>query len=274
MQEHMNFWIKNFYRAHGSAASWAWLEMIAPCVNILRDLGRNFKKMLGTDIGTAHHPMDLSVDLPDLMESLEEHEVYMFKNGRYLDEDDLPATDIISAGLNDLLNGKTSPLNEYNAAFTRLQTRRRLIPLVNGQGTDSLDITPPTSTLPVCATIPSEAIQQPAENDPDTDESESSDGEDSDAINEDTDSENEDDGDPEIDDEDIGEFLRSFEDTTEDSSLCLNSAADVSLDMDAEDLGLDEDVFDDDNEAMMSESDDDEALGDDELGSENIFMHV
>ncbi|KAF8952571.1 hypothetical protein BDZ97DRAFT_1603354, partial [Flammula alnicola] len=166
MQEHMNFWIKNFYRAHGSAASWAWLEMIAPCVNILRDLGRNFKQMLGTDLGTAHHPMDLSVDLPDLMQSLEDQEVYVFKNGRYLDEDDVPVTDIISAGLNELLNGRLSPLNEYNTAFRRLQARRRLVPLVNGEESSShcpsVNIPLPTVAplVTVCMTTPSEAIQQ------------------------------------------------------------------------------------------------------------------
>lgn len=52
--------------------------MIAPCVNILRQLAQNYKQMLGTDIGTAHHPMDLLYNIPDLMDSLKEHEVYSY----------------------------------------------------------------------------------------------------------------------------------------------------------------------------------------------------
>ncbi|KAF8153776.1 hypothetical protein B0H34DRAFT_753214 [Crassisporium funariophilum] len=133
MQEHMNFWIKNFYRAHGSAASWEWLEMIAPCVEVLRDLARNFKMMLGSDIGTAHHTMDLSVDIPDLMSSLHDHEVYEHKRGRKLDLDDLPVPDIVSTGCNSLFSGKTSPLKDYNTTFQNLQARRRLVPLVGGE---------------------------------------------------------------------------------------------------------------------------------------------
>ncbi|KAH9162987.1 hypothetical protein EDB89DRAFT_2116515 [Lactarius sanguifluus] len=36
MQEHLNYWIKNYYRAHGSGASWEWLAMISPCIKILQ----------------------------------------------------------------------------------------------------------------------------------------------------------------------------------------------------------------------------------------------
>ncbi|KDR71311.1 hypothetical protein GALMADRAFT_39882, partial [Galerina marginata CBS 339.88] len=227
MQEHMNYWIKNFYRAHGSAASWAWLKMIAPCVHILRDLGRNFKQMLGTDLGTAHHPMDLSVDLPDLMQSLDDHEVYVVKNGRYLDDDDLPVPNIISSGLIDLLDGKKSPLNDYNTAFVRLQARRRLTPLFNGSELD--------------------------DNEDMDDEDEDSLGSQGNAS-EDDDSEDGEDVDfhGEVDDDDIGDFLRSFEDTSDEGTLCLDSAADVSLDMDAEDLGLEEEC-DDSDEDVASE---------------------
>lgn len=96
--------------------------MIAPCVNILQQLAQNFKQMLGTDLGTAHHPVDLSVDIPDLMESLEHHEVYVFKQGRYLDKDDTPVVDIVSSGLNSLVSGHANPLTDYNVAFVCLQT--------------------------------------------------------------------------------------------------------------------------------------------------------
>ncbi|KAF9556358.1 hypothetical protein CPC08DRAFT_778467, partial [Agrocybe pediades] len=35
VQEHLNYWIKTFYRAHGSNASWDWLKVISPCVDAL-----------------------------------------------------------------------------------------------------------------------------------------------------------------------------------------------------------------------------------------------
>jgi len=55
-------------------------------------------------------------------------------------------------------------------------------------------------------------------------------------------------------DDDIGDHLRSFEEAfDQEDRLRLDSAADVSLDMDLEDLGLDEDV-----EAASDDSDDDE----------------
>jgi hypothetical protein len=78
--------------------------------------------MFPIDLGTAHHLMDLSVDLPDLMESLEHHEVYTFKRGHYLDKDDNPVVDIILSGLNSLIAGHTNPLADYNLAFIHLQT--------------------------------------------------------------------------------------------------------------------------------------------------------
>jgi len=218
-------------------------------------------------VGTAHHPMDLSVDLPDLMQSLEDHEVYVFKKGRSLDDDDLPVPDIISSGLNELLNGKSSPLNDYNTAFIRLQLRRRLVPLVNGQDSDpcrSNEVPPPAGTQ-IDTAAPSDLVQPldvgdrgaPVDSsDEDSDEEdEESQGNANESANEDNDSENENE-DLEADDEDIGDFLRSFEDTSDEGSLGLESAADVSLDMDAEDLGDEEDLFNDED-ALMSESDDD-----------------
>ncbi|CAA7268668.1 unnamed protein product [Cyclocybe aegerita] len=215
MQEHMNFWIKNFYRAHGSSASWEWLEMVAPCVEILRQLACGFKQMLGSDLGTAHHPMDLSHDLPDLMDSLEDHEVYIYKKGRYLDEDDAPAVDIISSGLKDLLKGKESPLVNYNDAFHHLQARRRLKPLV---GSESDEDEAPAAQTSLATTV--------------------------EVLRHSEDPELEDPGSQEDDEESEhpGEFLQEFEDGNV-QELSLESAADVCLDMDAEDLAtLDRDV--------------------------------
>ncbi|KAJ7026665.1 hypothetical protein C8F04DRAFT_966145 [Mycena alexandri] len=60
MQEHMNFWIKTIYQAHGSATSWEWLGMVAPCVTALRHLSTSITQILGSDQGTKHEPADLS----------------------------------------------------------------------------------------------------------------------------------------------------------------------------------------------------------------------
>jgi hypothetical protein len=76
--------------------------------------------MFRTDLGTAHHPMDLSCNLPDLMDSLTDY-VYICKKGQYLDDNDFPVTDVISHGLNELITGQTNPLTDYNTAFTNLQ---------------------------------------------------------------------------------------------------------------------------------------------------------
>ncbi|KAJ7842435.1 hypothetical protein B0H14DRAFT_2780637, partial [Mycena olivaceomarginata] len=56
MQEHMNYWIKTIYQAHGSSASWEWLEMVSPCISVLRRLSTMITKVLGSDQGNKHHP--------------------------------------------------------------------------------------------------------------------------------------------------------------------------------------------------------------------------
>ncbi|KAJ7855701.1 hypothetical protein B0H13DRAFT_2357727 [Mycena leptocephala] len=74
MQEHMNYWIKTIYQAHGSGASWEWLEMIAPCISVLRCLSTTIHQVLGSDQGTKHEPADLKEDIALLMASLAEHD--------------------------------------------------------------------------------------------------------------------------------------------------------------------------------------------------------
>ncbi|KAF9556932.1 hypothetical protein CPC08DRAFT_776651 [Agrocybe pediades] len=129
LQEHLNYWIKTFYKAHGSNASWEWLTLISPCVDMLRQLARNFHQMLGADQGTRHAPPQLSKDIESLMNSLSEHKVYEMQKGRTLDDDDPPVKDIISVGFHSLTSGTKSPLNEYNEAFVKLQRRRRMNPV-------------------------------------------------------------------------------------------------------------------------------------------------
>ncbi|KAF8189330.1 hypothetical protein BJ912DRAFT_967209 [Pholiota molesta] len=126
-QEHLNFWIKNAYKAHGTNASWEWLEIIAPICDALRKLARNFNDMLGTAQGVQHSPPDLTEDIASLMTSLDANDVYRVKKGRVLvDEGDEPVKDFVAAGLQSLEDGPKSPLVEYNAAFRRLQKRRNM----------------------------------------------------------------------------------------------------------------------------------------------------
>lgn len=107
-------------------ATWEWLEMIAPCVEVLRQLARNFNDILGADQGTRHAPPDLTKDIDMLMSSLNEHKVYQIQKGRVLDEDDGPVKDVVAVGLQNLTEGTKNPLSEYNDAFKRLQRRRRM----------------------------------------------------------------------------------------------------------------------------------------------------
>jgi hypothetical protein len=117
---------QTFYKAHGSAASWEWLEMIAPCVNILRELAKEMHSALGSDQGVKHHPPDLTDDIQRLADSLDDAGIYE-KKGRTFDHpEDLPTKDVVSVGLQHL--GKS--LAEYNATFKRLQARRRRPPVV------------------------------------------------------------------------------------------------------------------------------------------------
>lgn len=130
--------------------------MIGPCVEVLRQLAKNFNNALGADQGTKHPPPDLSNDTETLMDSLDEYNVYRIQAGRILDEDDLSVPDIASSGFHSLSNsdGPTNPLDDYNAAFKRLQHRRRMKPLVPWSQRPSI---PPNSVLP---TAPNE-IQHP-----------------------------------------------------------------------------------------------------------------
>jgi hypothetical protein len=105
--------------------------MISPCVEALRQLANVVKNVLGTDIGTKHATPDLSNDIRVLMDSLAEHEVYRFKNGRTLDDNEDSTTDVISVGMDHLMRNTNSPLNDYNKAFRHLKRRRATKPVVD-----------------------------------------------------------------------------------------------------------------------------------------------
>ena len=62
------------------------------------------------------------------MSSLDEHQVYQIQKGRMVKEEEI-VKDVVGVGLQSLTAGEKSPLNEYNAAFRRLQQWRRMRPV-------------------------------------------------------------------------------------------------------------------------------------------------
>lgn len=143
LQEHMNLYIKvsplstrhqeltflsgqSVYKAHGSNASWEWLEIIAPCITQLRQLSTMMHDTFGSFQGNKHAPPDLSNDIDELMNSLREHAVYMPQESRSIDGDKAEVPDVVALGAGQLV----TPIIEYNAMFERLRQRRRLRPLV------------------------------------------------------------------------------------------------------------------------------------------------
>ncbi|KAJ7917839.1 hypothetical protein B0H13DRAFT_2231360 [Mycena leptocephala] len=127
VQEHLNFWIKKIYKADGAGHSWDWLALISPCVDVLRQLATKINIDLGARQGSKHASPDLADDIDELMDSLAEHEVYVEKEGRVLDDDEKPAPDVLSVGMAALTHGtSTTPLAEFNQQFDIMRERRRL----------------------------------------------------------------------------------------------------------------------------------------------------
>ncbi|KII93222.1 hypothetical protein PLICRDRAFT_100248 [Plicaturopsis crispa FD-325 SS-3] len=234
MQEHMNYWIKNFYQAHGSSASWEWLGMIGPCVSILRYLVTSMNMAFGSYQGNRHATLNLTHDIPELMRSLANHEVYAEK-GRILDDDDTPTVDIMSVGLQQLTDSSANPLHEYNRAFCNLQARRRLTPIV---GDDDIEVVEARRAASMANDIdidPPPTSPQGADAAGEESGEESEDGMDEDEFEPDS-------------------FIVDDEDGIE-LTLSRDNAEDVSLDMDSEDMagyeydGLDYDYDDYEEEA-------------------------
>ncbi|KAH9034017.1 hypothetical protein EDB83DRAFT_2507841 [Lactarius deliciosus] len=114
MQEHLNYWIKNYYQAHGSGASWEWLTTISPCIEV------------NNTLVTA----DLTKDIKILMDSLEQNNVYKEVLGRTLGDDESPAPDVMDEGYSALTWGAKSPLRQFNRLISTLQRCRTIQPLV------------------------------------------------------------------------------------------------------------------------------------------------
>ncbi|KAJ7868794.1 hypothetical protein B0H14DRAFT_3084033 [Mycena olivaceomarginata] len=200
MQEHMNFWIKTIYQAHGSAASWEWLGMVAPC--------------------TKHAPTDLSTDIELLMGSLAEHEVYEIKGRVFADGDGSPTPDVITDGIQQITDNTSNPLTEYNAALLKLQARRRLLPLVS-TWSDVPESTPEATSNPPGSSMP--FVLPPAD-------VEMSD------VDDET-SENGSHGSVDPDEELLSAFEHTM-DEVDEPTLTRDNADDVALDMDGGDTGF------------------------------------
>ncbi|TFK65150.1 hypothetical protein BDN72DRAFT_962706 [Pluteus cervinus] len=212
VQEHLNYWIKVFYKAHGANATWEWLQLVSPCVNALRHLASTLNDGLGSYQGTRHAPPDLSNDISLIMESLTEHKVYEIIPGRMIDKDDVPTKDIVTVGIEALTDNSKNPLKEYNEAFVRLQRRRKITPVGQpAKANPAPQPRPPSSPPPVPPPLPPTAPLDAEEPVEEADEGQESDSSDDDFIHNG------------IDVEIVLE---------EETSLRLESAEDVDLDMD------------------------------------------
>jgi hypothetical protein len=103
--------------------------MIAPCVNILRELATTMNGILGSDQGSKHAAPDLSDDIESLMNNLDEYHVYDKLGRTFSDSEDSETKDVVAEGLKAL----SKPLAAYNKAFAILQQRCRMQPVIVGR---------------------------------------------------------------------------------------------------------------------------------------------
>jgi hypothetical protein len=143
---------QRIYKADGDAHSWEWLAMVSPCVDVLRNLANRINTDLGARQGKKHASPDTKKDIDILMASLSKLEVYVEKEGRTLDPDEMPVPDAVSVGLAELAHG--SALADYNSQFERNRKRRRLVPIstllqcLDNPNLSLLQPNPVTSTCP------------------------------------------------------------------------------------------------------------------------------
>jgi hypothetical protein len=226
------------YKARGSNSSWEWLEIISPCVVGLGNLQKALNDALGGDQGTKHAPPDLKDDIESLMSSLDEHKVYQIQKGRMVKEEEV-VKDVVGVGLQNLTAGEKNPLNEYNAAFRRLQIRRRMKPVSlaslkgrSEQAPAHIPTQPPQSPPPPSITSPIPSIPAAEEDEEEFEENPA----------------------PEETSE-IDRILEDVENGVADETLPRLTEDDVALDMD-------EIVVEDDEFIDTDESDSDEGEGD------------
>ena len=208
--------------------------MISPCVYALRHLANAMKKVLGTDLGTRHAPVDLTVDIEVLMHSLKDRRVYEKVSGGVLDEDDKPVADTVADGFRGLSQG--TALDDYNNTFAKLQERRRMKPWVGADHSSEVESSPNNQTL--VNSVPSTSNPtDSASIGPSTGDGQGS-------------LDNSPNGDQEADStEDIQDELTKVLEEDEET-LALSTAEDVAFDMDMREMEEDEDVEDDEEEEI------------------------
>lgn len=235
---------QKIYKADGDAHSWEWLAMVSPCVDVLRNLVSCMNDDLGTHQGKKHSSPDIKKDIDILMASLTKLEVYVEKEGRILDPDEMPVPDVILIGLTDLAH--SSVLSDFNAQFERNHERWRLLPIsALIKHLDKPDTSPQSSPLHTTQSIDiSDAASVPSpepngttqipflpmptpQDDTDVQHIE---------IHDSTDSSNSDEGD----------YAKGDDVTTDDfkpKSLSLETEADIAMDMDSVTQYFEDDVY-------------------------------
>lgn len=104
--------------------------MVAPTVNVLRQLATSMHEEIGSRQGSKHSNPNIVKDIHKLMHSLDDLDVYRYKEGRVLDDDEKPVPDSVSTGLAALSHGTgTNPLAEFNASWATACARRKLVPV-------------------------------------------------------------------------------------------------------------------------------------------------
>ncbi|KAI0733681.1 hypothetical protein C8Q72DRAFT_881244 [Fomitopsis betulina] len=221
LQEHLNFWIKTIYKAHRSNASWEWLAMISPCVDVLRRLAASMNSTLGAQQGTKHTTPSLERDIAHLRASLRHFRVYEVIPGREIDDgsDNPVVPDSLTLGLQRL----GEPLKEFNAVFAKLQARCRAPPLLGHKYVrDNIAAPSASASAPQAVAPPLDDPQPAASHESD--------------ANDDAESSQEEESDTESDVENDVE-----NDLVPQQVMSLDNAGDVSLDMDdlsADNFGL------------------------------------
>ncbi|KAL1948717.1 hypothetical protein VTO73DRAFT_10523 [Trametes versicolor] len=172
MQEHLNYWIKTIYKAHGSNASWEWLTMISPCVDILRQLVTRINMELGGRQGIKHTSPDLERDITQLMDSLADKGVYTEDPGRHIETDTPKSGACVPNAVGLGWSQLAGPLADFNVQLQQLQKRCTMTPLVGAPYTTTQPTTPsaqgpsgpsPTQAVPATLTNPLDAsVAMPA----------------------------------------------------------------------------------------------------------------
>jgi hypothetical protein len=208
--------------------------MVSPCISVLRRLSTTITKVLGSDQGTKHQPADLKNDIALLMASLSEHDVYQIKGRVFAKDNGSPTPDVILIGAQQLTDSSLNPLTEYNSMFKRLQSRRRMQPLVGSwsESAPATEFPSHTNASVLLTSIPTvqDLVSEKVAGDIAVVSGSNSDEEDENSIT-----------DSDLDDGPATEQLSAFErvlDEDDGPMLTWDTVADVALDMDGGDNGF------------------------------------